>query len=205
MVCLHLHVDVFTDIIGAYVDDFLVCSDRTKECVDDLVRESAPWYRTSNLGVVMRFLGAQVDQTPTHTDIYLEKYISDSQRTLPVYGESSCLWHGSSPSCRLLPTASTPRWAFATAPLLPFRIQCHCVPHVDSSQADDKDTHRSTAGYALFVAGGALSWRAFLETIVALSSTKAELIALTEGLEEVMYKARGLGRTVSSCPGVRGV
>jgi hypothetical protein len=46
--------------------------------------------------------------------------------------------------------------------------------------ADDPDTARSRSGYLVFLANAPLYWSSKLQTIIALSTTESELIALSE-------------------------
>lgn len=48
--------------------------------------------------------------------------------------------------------------------------QAHC----DADRARDRDTRWSMTGYIFILAGGAISWRSKLQSIVALLSTKAK-------------------------------
>ena len=61
----------------------------------------------------------------------------------------------------------------------------------DSDWAGDAGTRRSTSGYAFFVAGGLVSWKSRRQSIVTLSSTEAEYVALAEAFREAAW-LRGL-------------
>ena len=63
----------------------------------------------------------------------------------------------------------------------------------DSDYAGDRDRRRSTTGYTFVLGTGAVSWRSVLESVVALSTTEAELIAATEAVKEAIF-LRGLLR-----------
>ena len=65
----------------------------------------------------------------------------------------------------------------------------------DSDWAGDVATRKSTSGYAFMVAHGALSWRAGLQSCVALSSAEAEYIGLADAAKEAMH-LRQLGRQI---------
>lgn len=64
-----------------------------------------------------------------------------------------------------------------------FRIQGYC----DSDFAGDLDKSRSTSGYVFTVGGNAVSWRSCLQSVVALSTTEAEYIALSEAVKEAIW------------------
>ena len=52
--------------------------------------------------------------------------------------------------------------------------------YVDSDFAGDLEKRKSTTGYVFIIAGGAVSWVSKLQTVVALSTTKAEYMAATQ-------------------------
>ena len=51
----------------------------------------------------------------------------------------------------------------------------------------DVDTSRSTSGYVMTYAGGAVSWQSRLQKTVALSTTEAEYMAAVEAGKEVLW------------------
>ena len=57
----------------------------------------------------------------------------------------------------------------------------------DADWAGDVDTRRSTSGYAFMMNGGCISWRSKKQRTVALSSTEAEYMALTEAVQEAIW------------------
>ncbi|GJT58785.1 retrotransposon protein, putative, ty1-copia subclass [Tanacetum coccineum] len=59
------------------------------------------------------------------------------------------------------------------------------------SYAKDPDKGRSITGYAFLVHGCVVSWKATLQNVVALSTTEAEYMALTEAVKEPIW-LRGL-------------
>ncbi|GJR61822.1 retrovirus-related pol polyprotein from transposon TNT 1-94 [Tanacetum coccineum] len=58
---------------------------------------------------------------------------------------------------------------------------------VDSDYAKDPDKGRSITGYAFLVQGCVVSWKATLQHVVALSTTEAEYMALTEAVKEAIW------------------
>ncbi|KAK9067203.1 hypothetical protein SSX86_014529 [Deinandra increscens subsp. villosa] len=64
------------------------------------------------------------------------------------------------------------------------------IGYVDSDFAKDLDRGRSITGYLFKVAGSLVSWKAQLQPVVALSTTEAEYIALTEGVKEALWLSR---------------
>ena len=57
----------------------------------------------------------------------------------------------------------------------------------DADMAGDVDTRKSTSGYVIIFAGGAISWQSRLQKCVALSTTEAEFIAATEAYKEMLW------------------
>ena len=64
------------------------------------------------------------------------------------------------------------------------------VCYTDSDWAGDRDKRRSTGGFVVMLCGGAVSWKTQKQDIVALSTTEAEYIALTEASKEVIWMRR---------------
>ena len=69
----------------------------------------------------------------------------------------------------------------------------NCTGYVDSDFTEDLDKKRSTSGYVFSMAGGAISWKSKLQSIVALSTTEAEYIVVTHACKEVIWLKRMLG------------
>ena len=52
--------------------------------------------------------------------------------------------------------------------------------YVDAHMAGDRDNRRSTRGYVFTVGGTTVSWVSKIQSVVALSTTKAEYVAATK-------------------------
>ncbi|KAH9695612.1 hypothetical protein KPL71_022838 [Citrus sinensis] len=59
--------------------------------------------------------------------------------------------------------------------------------YVDSDFAGDLDKRRSVTSLVFTLCGGAVSWKSTLQSVVALSTTEAEYIALTEAVKEALW------------------
>ena len=59
--------------------------------------------------------------------------------------------------------------------------------YADADMAGDLDGRKSISGYLFTFAGGAVSWQSRLQKCVALSTTEAEYIALTEAGKEALW------------------
>ena len=49
------------------------------------------------------------------------------------------------------------------------------------------DDHKSTSGYVFLASGGAITWKSKKQTTIALSSTEAEYVALSEAAREACW------------------
>ena len=58
---------------------------------------------------------------------------------------------------------------------------------VDSDYVGSLDTRTSLTGYVFTICGGAVSWKANLQLVVALSITEAEYIAVKEVIKEAIW------------------
>nr|AAV88069.1 hypothetical retrotransposon [Ipomoea batatas] len=64
--------------------------------------------------------------------------------------------------------------------------------YTDSDMAGDIDTRKSTSGYLITYAGGAVSWQSRLQKCVDLSTTEAEFIASVEASKEMLWMKKFL-------------
>ena len=70
--------------------------------------------------------------------------------------------------------------------------ECVLDGFTDADMAGDFDSRKSTSGYLITYAGGAVSWQSRLQRCVALSTTEAEFIATTEACKEVLWMKKFL-------------
>ena len=61
----------------------------------------------------------------------------------------------------------------------------NCMGYSDSDWGGS-DERRSTSGYTFILNGGAVSWASRKQSVVALSSTEVEYMALTHAIKEVL-------------------
>ncbi|KAF3616691.1 Ubiquitin carboxyl-terminal hydrolase 20 [Capsicum annuum] len=67
------------------------------------------------------------------------------------------------------------------------------IGYIDSGFAGDHDKRRSLTGYIFTIGGCAISWKATLQTTIALSTTEAEYMAITEAFKEaILLNAHGV-------------
>jgi hypothetical protein len=70
-------------------------------------------------------------------------------------------------------------------------INSSVIGYVDSDYAGDLDKRRSLTGFVFTLSGCAISWKATLQSTVALSTTEAEYMAAAEAVKEAIW-LRGL-------------
>ncbi|KAK7405387.1 hypothetical protein VNO78_06644 [Psophocarpus tetragonolobus] len=61
------------------------------------------------------------------------------------------------------------------------------VGYSNSDMGGDIDSRRSTSGYLIKFAGGAVAWQSKLQKCIALSTTETEFIAITEACKELLW------------------
>ena len=64
------------------------------------------------------------------------------------------------------------------------------VGYCDADWGGDRDDRKSTGGYAFLLAGGAISWSSKKQPTVALSTTEAEYMAVSQGTREAIWLRR---------------
>ena len=58
---------------------------------------------------------------------------------------------------------------------------------VDADYAGDSETRRSRSGFVILCNSGAISWKTKLQTVIANSTTDAEIYAATAAIKEIAY------------------
>ncbi|GKB16947.1 retrovirus-related pol polyprotein from transposon TNT 1-94 [Tanacetum coccineum] len=96
-------------------------------------------------------------------------------------------------SLMYLMVCTRPDIAYAVSIVSRYLANPDVTSFVDSDYAKDPDKGRSITGYAILVQGCVVSSKATLQYVVALSTRKAEYMALTEAVKESIW-LRGLLR-----------
>jgi transposase InsO family protein len=61
------------------------------------------------------------------------------------------------------------------------------IAYCDADYANDKDDRLSISGYAVMLCGGAISWAARRQSVIADSTSTAEYIAIAEATKDIMW------------------
>ena len=61
------------------------------------------------------------------------------------------------------------------------------IGYSNANWGNDINTQQSTMGYIFYLSGGAISWSSKCQATVALSSTEAEYMALTQATKEAIW------------------
>lgn len=61
------------------------------------------------------------------------------------------------------------------------------VGYVDADYAADRDIRRSLTGFVFTLFGNTISWKSSLQSVVALSTTESEYMAVTEAFKEALW------------------
>ncbi|KAL0301481.1 UNVERIFIED_CONTAM: Retrovirus-related Pol polyprotein from transposon TNT 1-94 [Sesamum radiatum] len=61
------------------------------------------------------------------------------------------------------------------------------IGYVDSDYANDLDDRRSTTRYVITLGGGSIYWKSTVQSIVALSTTEAEYMAVAEATKQALW------------------
>lgn len=83
------------------------------------------------------------------------------------------------------------------------QLEKNITGYVDSDYAADLDKRCSLTGYIFTHFGNVISWKSTLQSVVALSSTEAEYIALAESLKEVVWLKGSISTMCNEVPDVK--
>ena len=78
---------------------------------------------------------------------------------------------------------------------------CNCVGYSDADWGGDLDDRSSASGYVFQIGCGAMSWRSKKQTSVALSTAKAEYVAIAFTAQEALWLRHFLMDMIAEPPG----
>ncbi|GJT90275.1 retrovirus-related pol polyprotein from transposon TNT 1-94 [Tanacetum coccineum] len=187
-------------LVQIYVDDIIFASTDLALC-DIFADIMSLKFKMSMMGKMSFFLGLQISQSPSGIFINQSKYAleilkkycmesSDSVDTLMV--ERTKLdedlqgilidptrYHGMVGSLMYL-TSSRPDLVFAD-------IGIALIAYADANHAGSQDTRRITSGSAQYLGDRLVSWSSKKQKSTAISTTKAEYIALSVYFAQILW------------------
>ncbi|KAE8707872.1 hypothetical protein F3Y22_tig00110372pilonHSYRG00231 [Hibiscus syriacus] len=181
-----------------YVDDMLIASKSQKE-IDKLKAHLNQEFEIKDLGKAKKILGMEISRdrqrgklclTQKHweLDVCNGVYASDISQAVGVVsrymhdpGEGH--WQDVKWILRYLQQTVDVGLVFEQDEALG---QC-MVGYVDSDYAGDLDKRRSTTGYLFTLAKAPVSWKSTIQYTVALSTTEAEYMAVSEAVKETIW------------------
>ncbi|GJU78181.1 retrotransposon protein, putative, ty1-copia subclass [Tanacetum coccineum] len=178
-----------------YVDDMLIAA-KDKTEVANLKAQLSKEFEMTDLGPAKKILGMEIIRERQHGKLYLsqKRYIEkvlqrfNMHKAKPVSTLLAAHFKFSAASCpqsdnEINYMAKVP-YASAVGSLISGE---GLVGYVDSDYAGDLDKRRSLTGYVFTIGGCVVSWKASLQTTVALSTTEAEYMAISKACKEAIW------------------
>ncbi|KAG8484503.1 hypothetical protein CXB51_023752 [Gossypium anomalum] len=175
-----------------YVDDMLIAS-KSKVEIERLKTQLNLEFEMKDLGEAKKILGMEIWRDRAHSRVslsqkqYLRKVIQQFGMNEQTKLVSIPLASHFKLSAQLSPSTNMEREYMLQVP--------YSNAVVDSDYAGDLDQRRSTTGYVFTFAGRPISWKSTLQSTVALSTTEAEYMAVTEAVKEAIW-LQGMVKTL---------
>ncbi|KAG8498115.1 hypothetical protein CXB51_006865 [Gossypium anomalum] len=188
-----------------YVDDMLVAA-KDKGEIRKVKAQLSEEFEMKDLGPAKKILGMEILRDRKASKLYLSQkgYIEkvlcrfNMQSAKPVSTPLAAHFRLSSAlsphqmmrlsTCHMFHTLVQWDLSCTTDVCLQFgRIRDGVIGYVDADFAGDLDRIRSLTGYAFTIGGCAISWKATLQITVALSTTEAKYMAITEACKEDIW------------------
>ncbi|KAL4272870.1 hypothetical protein GQ457_13G029760 [Hibiscus cannabinus] len=199
-----------------YVDDMLIASKSQQE-IDKLKAQLNQEFEMKDLGEAKKILGMEISRDRRRGKLcltqkqYLKKVLQCFGMHENTKHVSTPLATHLKLSSQLSPKTDEEREYMAKVPYanavgsLMYAMVCtrpdisqavgvqdealgqFVVGYVDSDYAGDLDKRRSTTGYLFTLAKAPVSWRSTLQSTVALSTTEAEYMAVSEAVKEAIW------------------
>ncbi|KAE8715970.1 hypothetical protein F3Y22_tig00110156pilonHSYRG00076 [Hibiscus syriacus] len=177
-----------------YVDDILVAS-KSKEEVQEIKDMLNSEFDRKDLGLATKILGMEIIRDRKKSRLFLSQKLSNSQapesedekkymESVPYVSGVGSIMYGMV-CCR-------PDLAYAVSVISRFMAnpgQAHweALKWTLRYLRGSIDTRKSLTGFIFTVFGTAVSWKSNIQSVVALSTTEAEYIAVTEAIKEAMW------------------
>ncbi|GJS04756.1 retrovirus-related pol polyprotein from transposon TNT 1-94 [Tanacetum coccineum] len=185
-------------LVQIYVDDIIFASTNTAIC-NEFANLMTTKFKISMMGQMSFFLGLEISQSPRGIFLNQSKYASeiikkygmltsDSVDTLMVEKSKldedlqgkpvdATLYHG---MIGFLGTINMGLWYSKDTGM-------SLTAYVDANHAGCQDTRRSTSGNAQFLGDKLIRWSSKKQKSTAISSTKAEYIALSGCCAQILW------------------
>ncbi|GKV31442.1 hypothetical protein SLEP1_g40128 [Rubroshorea leprosula] len=197
-----------------YVDDMLITT-KSMLIIDDLKKQANGEFEMKDLGATKKILGMEIHRDCKGGKLFLsqKKYIEKVLERFGLHEAKAVtipLGAHFKLSSNLSPETEEEKKFMACVPYVSAvgslmyamvctrpdishavsvvsRYMANSVEFVDSDFAGDLDKRRSTTRYVFTLSGCAISWKATLQSTVALSTTEAEYMAITEVVKEALW------------------
>nr|CAD40363.2 OSJNBa0093P23.9 [Oryza sativa Japonica Group] len=188
-----------------YVDDMLIAA-KDKSEIEKLKAQLSSEFEMKDLGAAKKILSMEITRERHSGKLYLSQkgYIEKVLRRFnmhdakPVSTPLAAHFRLSSDLCPQsdydIEYMSRVPYSSAVGSLMYAmfgRSRDGLIGYVDSDFPGDLDRRRSLTGYVFTIGGCAVSWKASLQATVALSTTEAEYMAISEACKEALW-LRGL-------------
>nr|AAM08562.1 Putative retroelement [Oryza sativa Japonica Group]AAM10749.1 Putative retroelement [Oryza sativa Japonica Group] len=174
--CVYLKVvDGSAIYLLLYVNDMLIAA-KDKLEIAKLKAQLSSEFEMKDLGAAKKILGMEITRERRSGKLYL------SQKDLCPQSDYDIEYMSRVPYSSAVGSLMYAMFG---------RSRDGLVGYVDSDFAGDLDRRRSLTGYVFTIGGCAVSWKASLQATVALSTTKAEYMAISEACKEAIW-LRGL-------------
>ncbi|GJY27381.1 retrovirus-related pol polyprotein from transposon TNT 1-94 [Tanacetum coccineum] len=180
-----------------YVDDILIAC-KSKAEIGSIKSLFKKEFDMKELGEAKKILGMEIVRDRSHVIGWALQALKDCPvRDYDVERMSKVPYANAVESLMYLMLCTRPDTAYAVSVVSRYLANPDRGNHVDvtgfvdTDYAKDPDKGSPITGYAFLVRGCVVSWKATLQHVVALSTTKAEYMALTEAVKEAIW-LRGL-------------
>ncbi|GEQ68982.1 hypothetical protein JCM33374_g2652 [Metschnikowia sp. JCM 33374] len=189
-------------LLALYVDDLLIVSSSDEE-IAIAKKKLSEAFKMKDLGLAKKFLGMNIEFHPTFTKIHLGDYVNSllidygHERTRIISTPAAQinldeLQEGKEDFCddseyrsivgKLLYAANTVRFDIAC---IVSQLSRHLINPSFASIKNSKA--KSRTGSSILYGGAPISWKSKLQTMVAISTVNAELIALSYTVAESIW------------------
>ncbi|KAL0411651.1 UNVERIFIED_CONTAM: Retrovirus-related Pol polyprotein from transposon TNT 1-94 [Sesamum latifolium] len=189
-----------------YVDDMLIASKSRIE-IEKLKTQLKREFEMKDLGEAKKILGMEItrDRGLRRLCLTQKQYLKRMLNRFGLNEKSKVVSTPLAPHFKLSASMSPKSeeeqeymsrvsYANVVGSLMYAMENSQCViGYCDSDFAGDMDKWRSTTGYVFTLAKAPVNWRSTLQSTVALSTTEAEYMAITEAVKEAIWLQGLLG------------